>query len=120
MRFHCSRADAQTDGCGQGALMPDASIAATKIVLNLVVVTGKIERENTLLRHENQSPSQTGPAFADSLAKFADGNPRVRVRIAEAVLREPQSGRHFIFPTRFPHNLLEPSRQFNGNHVCPR
>ena len=67
-------------------------MATPKIVLNLVVVPGKIEGENTLLRHENQSPSQTGSAFVKPLPKFSDGNSRVRMRIAEAVLHEYQSG----------------------------
>ena len=67
-------------------------MAAAKIALDLVVVPGKIEGQNTLMRHEDQSPSQTGPAFVNSLPKFADGNSRVRVRIVESVLHESQSG----------------------------
>lgn len=67
-------------------------MAATKIVLNLVAVPCKIESENTLLRHEDQPPRQAGSAFVDVFPKFADGNARVRVRIAESVLHESQRG----------------------------
>lgn len=67
-------------------------MAATKVLLNLVMVPGKIEGEKTLLRHEDQSPIQTGSAFVNASAKFADGNSRVSVWIPKAVLHQSQSG----------------------------
>ncbi len=56
-------------------------MAATKIVLNLVVVPCKIESENPLLRYEDQPPRQTGSAFVYVFPEFTAGNARVRVRI---------------------------------------
>ena len=100
--------------------LPMPLAVAAKIVLNLTVVPGKIEGENTLLSLENQSPVQAGSAFIDSLSQFAYGNSRVRVRIPESIAHELQGGRHFVFASRCSHNTFEPDRQRNGNHSCPR
>lgn len=93
---------------------------AAKVVLNLVMVPGKIKGENAFLSRENQSPGQISSALVNSLAQFSDGNSRVRMRISESVSYEFQRGGHFIFAACFPHNRFEPFRQFNGNHACPR
>ncbi len=89
-------------------------------MLNLVMIPGEVESENSFLRHEDQSPLQAGPAFVNRATQLSDGNSRVRMRVSESVLNESQRGRHFSFPTRFPDHLLEPFGQFNGNHAVPR
>ena len=83
---------------------------ATKIILDLVMAPGKIERENPFLRHEDQSPIQAGPAFINRATQFADGNSRMHMRVPESVLDGSQSRRHFVFAPRFPDDFLEPSR----------
>ena len=92
----------------------------TKIILNLAMIPGKIEGKSSFLRHEDQSPIQTGPAFVNLATKLADGNSRVRVRVPKSVLNESQGGRHLGFAARFPDNLLESSGELNGNHAAPR
>jgi len=95
----------------------DSTLAA-KIVLNLVVVPGKIKGEQSFLRHKNQSPGPPGSTLVSSPSQLSDRNSRVRVRISKPLSHEVQSGGDFIFASCLPHDALEPSCQFNGNHPC--
>jgi hypothetical protein len=47
---------------------PVALQMTAKVVLDIVMISRKIEGENAFLSHEDQSPQQTGSAFVDSLS----------------------------------------------------
>jgi hypothetical protein len=70
--LHCespAQPEPRRETGGQGGLTLTA-----KIVLNLVVVTGKIKGEQSFLRLKNQSPGQPGSALVNRLSQFSDGN----------------------------------------------
>src|ERR1035437_1773998 len=93
---------------------------ATKIVLHLVVIPRKIKSQHSFLRLKNEPPRQTSAALVKLSAQLPNRQPGVSVRIAKTRQDELQGRRYFFFTSGFPHNLLEPLRQFNENHSCSR
>jgi len=91
-----------------------------KVVLNLVVITGKIKGQHALTGLKNQSPCQPSATFVKVPVQFSDGNSCMRVRIAKTFLHQFQRSGDFLLPSRLLDNFFEPPGQLNGNHLCPR
>ena len=95
---------------------PEISALAAQIILHPAMVARKVEKQNTFVCLKNQPPRQTRPAFVKMFAQFADGKPRVRVRISKTFGHQFERGGNLGLPPGFPHDFLEPLGQFNGNH----
>jgi uncharacterized protein YecE (DUF72 family) len=65
---------------------------APQVILHFVVIARKIKNQSALLRLKHQSPRQTRAALVKMVSQFPDGQPAVRVRLAETFRHQLQSG----------------------------